>query len=217
MANTKTKEIVATETNTGLSTNVSGIEIDAEDIEIPRINLIQKMSQSDAPVGSILFDKMYEIGPPEVPVKTIVVAAQKGYRENIPFDEEEIPRIAWSKKEAESIAEESEWAMTEFAEITLLMRAPDDEEDDAFQLPIGDHSYALGKINVGKNAYRSTYKRLATYAAFQSATPIYSKIWNFTSEELTKGKYTWFNPSLTVTKEETNEDVLAFIKNFLGA
>lgn len=217
MANTKNQEIVVTETNTSVSRNVSGIEIDIEDIEIPRINLIQKMSKSDAPVGSILFDKMYEIGPPETAIKTVVVAAQKGYRENIPFDEEEIPRIAWSKEQSDEIAAESEWAMTEFAEITLLMRAPDDEEDDAFQLPIGAHSYALGKINVGKNAYRSTYKRLATYAAFQSATPIYSKIWNFTSEELTKGKYTWFNPSLTVTKEETNKDVTAFVKNFLRA
>jgi hypothetical protein len=217
MANTKNQEIVVTETNTSVSRNVSGIEIDIEDIEIPRINLIQKMSKSDAPVGSILFDKMYEIGPPETAIKTVVVTAQKGYRENIPFDEEEIPRIAWSKEQSDEIAAESEWAMTEFAEITLLMRAPDNEDDDAFQLPIGDHSYALGKINVGKNAYRSTYKRLATFAAFQSGIPIYSKVWNFVSEELTKGKYTWFNPSLTVTKEETNKDVTAFVKNFLRA
>jgi hypothetical protein len=217
MANTKNQEIVVTETNTSVSRNVSGIEIDIEDIEIPRINLIQKMSKSDAPVGSILFDKMYEIGPPETAIKTVVVTAQKGYRENIPFDEEEIPRIAWSKEQSDEIAAESEWAMTEFAEITLLMRAPDNEDDDAFQLPIGQHSYALGKINVGKNAYRSTYKRLATFAAFQSGIPIYSKVWNFVSEELTKGKYTWFNPSLTVTKEETNKDVTAFVKNFLRA
>ena len=59
MANTKNQEVVAAETNTGLSTNVSGIEIDVEDIEIPRINVCQKMSQSDAPVGSILYDKTY--------------------------------------------------------------------------------------------------------------------------------------------------------------
>ena len=217
MDKTKNQEIVVTETNTSVSRNVSGIEIDIEDIEIPRINLIQKMSKSDAPVGSILFDKMYEIGPPETAIKTVVVTAQKGYRENIPFDEEEIPRIAWSKEQSDEIAAESEWAMTEFAEITLLMRAPDNEDDDAFQLPIGENSYALGKINVGKNAYRSTYKRLATFAAFQSGIPIYSKVWNFVSEELTKGKYTWFNPSLTVTKEETNKDVTAFVKNFLRA
>ena len=218
MANTKTQEVVAAETNTGLSTNVSGIEIDVEDIEIPRINVCQKMSQSDAPVGSILYDKTYEIAPPDTPVKTITVAAQKGWRENIPFDEEDIPRIAWSKADSDAIEAESEWGMTEFAEITLLMRQPEgSENDDAFQLPIGDHNYALGKINVGKNAYRSTYKRLATFAALQSGIPIHSKVWNFVSEELSKGKYTWFNPSLTVTKEEADADVTAFVKNFLGA
>lgn len=216
MANTKNQEVVAAETNTGLS--ISGIEIDVEDIEIPRINVCQKMSSSDAPVGSILFDKTYEISPPDTPVKTITVAAQKGWRENIPFDEEDIPRIAWSKADSEAIAAESEWGMTEFAEITLLMRQPEGSENtDAFQLPIGDHNYALGKINVGKNAYRSTYKRLATFAALQSGIPIHSKVWNFVSEELSKGKYTWFNPSLTVTKEEADEDVTAFVKNFLGA
>ena len=217
MAKTKTQEVVAAETNTGLSTNVSGIEIDVDDIEIPRINVCQKMSQSDAPVGSILFDKTYEIAPPDTPVKTITVAAVKGWRENIPFDEEDIPRIAWSKSESDAIAAESEWDMTEFAEITLLMRQPEgSENDEAFQVPIGDHNYALGKINVGKNAYRSTYKRLATNAAL-TGQAIHNKIWNFTSEELTKGKYTWFNPTLTATVETVDDSVASFVNNFLSA
>lgn len=218
MAKTQNNEIVETESNTSLSANVSGIEIDVEDIEIPRINICQKMSSSDAPVGSILYDKTYEIAGPETPVKVIAVAAQKGWRENIPFDEEDVPRIAWTKQQADAIEANSDWDMTEFAEITLLIRQPEEGvNDDAFQLPIGDHCYALGKINVGKNAYRSTYKRLATFAALQSPKAIHEKIWNFTSEELSKGKYTWFNPSLTVSKEQTDGEVLAFVKNFLGA
>jgi hypothetical protein len=217
MTKEKKQEVVETKADTGLA-NVSGIVIDTEDIEIPRINICQKMTQSDAKVGSILFDKMYEIAPPDTPVKAVTVAALKGWRENIPFEEEEIPKIAWSKAESEAIAEESEWAMTEFAEITLLIQQPEgSKNDDAFQLPIGDLNYALGKINVGKNAYRSTYKRLATFAALQSGIPIHSRVWNFVSEELSKGKYTWFNPSLTVSKEEVNDDVAAFVKNFLGA
>jgi len=216
MAKTKENEIVETEANTALSTNVTGIEIDVEDIEIPRINICQKMSSSDAPVGSILYDKTYEIAAPDTPVKVIPVVAQKGWREDIPFDEDEVPKIAWTKEQAEHIKSESDWGMTEFAELTLLIRQPEEGvNDDAFQLPIGDHNYALGKINVGKNAYRSTYKRLATNAAL-SGIPIYSKLWNFTSEELSKGKYTWFNPSLTATKEETDDSVDSFVKNFLG-
>lgn len=217
MPKVKDKEIVEA-SNTEISTNVNaGIQIDIEDIEIPRINVCQKMSNSDAPVGSVLFDKTYDIAPPNKALKVIPVVAQKGWREDIPFEEEEVPRISWTKEGADDIQSDSEWKMTEFAELTLLIQQPEEGvNDDAFQLPIGDHNYCLGKINVGKNAYRSTYKRLATNAAL-TGQPIHQKIWNFTSEELSKGKYTWFNPTLTATKESVDEDVLAFVSNFLGA
>ena len=39
----------------------SSFEIDPEDIDIPRINVTQKMSQSDSPVGSVVYDKTYAI------------------------------------------------------------------------------------------------------------------------------------------------------------
>ena len=94
--------------------------------------------------------------------------------------------------------------------------AEGNDDDTAFSLVIGDSRYALGKINVGKNAYRTTYKILATSAAFNPNTPICARVWNFVSEEFSKGKYTWFNPSLTATTEVTEEAVLEFIKNFGG-
>ena len=216
MAN-KAAELKEAETTT-LSANVNiGIEVDHSDIDIPRINVSQKMSQGDAPVGSIVVDKTNVVAGPNEVVKAIAVVAQKGYRENIPFDEEDVPRIAWTKDEKALIDKDSEWGMTEFAEITLLLRQPEGSDDDtAYQLALGDHLYAIGRINVGKNAYRSTYKRLATYAAFQPNVPIYNKVWNFVSEELSKGKYTWFNPSLTATSEDTDDDVKNFIHNFGG-
>lgn len=208
---TQLKEVESKE----LTTNVNiGIEVDPSDIDIPRINVSQKMSQGDSPVGSIVWDRSHVIAGPNETVKAIAVLAQKGWRENIPYEEEGIPRIAWSKTESDSISAESDWEMTEFAEITLLIQEPENAEDSAaFSLTLGDHKYALGKINVGKNAYRSTYKRLATFAGLQSI-PISSVVWNFVSEELSKGKYTWFNPSLTSTQEVTDEEVISFIKNF---
>lgn len=218
MAKTKEpKNEIAEAESTGLSANVSGISIDIEDIEIPRINICQKMTDSEAPVGSVLFDKTYELAPANEPLKAVPVVAQKGWRENIPFEEEDIPRIAWSKAESEQIASDSQWEMTEFAEITLLIQQPEGSADsDAFQLPVGNHNYALGKINVGKNAYRSTYKRLATNAAL-TGQPIHGKIWNFTSEELSKGKYTWYNPTLTATKELVDDSVSGFVSNFVNS
>jgi hypothetical protein len=192
-----------------------GFEIDPTDLDIPRINVVQKMSESDDPVGSVLFDKRCVLAAPDTPLRVVAVAAQKGWREDIPFDEDDVPQIAWSKEQRDFIEAESDWGMIEFAEITLLIEKPDDCDDDsAFQIPLGDKDYALGKINVAKNAYRSTFKRLATFAALNQNVPVSSRYWNFTSEQITRGKYTWYNPSLTATKEDTPEEVTLFTQKF---
>lgn len=190
-------------------------DIDPADLDIPRINVIQKMSESDHPTGAIVYDKRCILADAETPLKVIPVAAQKGWRENIPFEEDEVPRIVWTKEAAEELESDSDWGTIEFAEITLLVEKPEDcEDDEAYQLPIGDKDYAIGKINVAKTAYRSTYKRLVTFAAFNAGTPVTSKVWSFVSEPYSKGKYTWFNPSLTSTKEDAPEAVVAFASKF---
>lgn len=211
----ETAVAVVEEENTSLATTAAGaMHIDAEDIDIPRINVIQKMSQIDAPVGAIVLNKTHVLAEAETPLDTIVVAAQKGYREDIPFDEDQVPRIAWTKEKADAIAAESDWPMMEFAEITLLVKQPEGGDEEAFPFTIGDSNYAMGRINVSKNAYRSTYKRLATFAAFNRDTPLYKNIWKFSSEVLSKGKYTWHSPSLTMSKETVDESVIEFLKNF---
>ena len=193
----------------------NGFEIDPSDLDIPRINVVQKMSESDAPVGSILFDKRYVLAEPDATLRVVPVTAQKGWREDIPFDEEDIPQIAWTKEQADAIEADSDWGMLEFAEITLLIEKPEDCEDDgAYQIPIGDKDYAIGKINVSKNAYRSTFKRLATFMAINQSTPVSGRVWSFSSEQITRGKYTWYNPTLVATKEETPEEVAVFTQKF---
>lgn len=201
---------------TSVTTHTAGsMHIDTEDIDIPRINVIQKMSQIDAPIGSIVLNKTHVLAEAEVPLEAVVVAAQKGWREDIPFDEDQVPRIAWSKEQADLIAAESDWPMIEFAEITLLIKQPEGNDDEAaFPFPIGDSNYALGRINVSKNAYRSTYKRLATFTAFNRNIPLFGRVWTFASEVLTKGKYSWYSPSLTITKDEAGPEVISFLKNF---
>lgn len=206
---------VAEAANTAVSTNVVQPHFDAEDIDIPRINLVQKMSQIDAPTGAIVLDKTHVLAEAETPIDVTIVAAQKGWRENIPFDDEDVPRIAWSKEQADAIEMDSDYDMIEFAEITLLVKQPEDHDDDeAYPFPIGGSNYAMGKINVSKNAYRSTFKRLATFAAFNKSVPLNSRTWTLTSEVLSKGKYTWHNPSLSITKNGTDDAVTEFLSNF---
>lgn len=215
-ANTQVAEVSAK--NTSLATTTADVmQIDAEDIDIPRINVIQKSSQIDAPVGSIVVNKTDVVALADQAVEVIVVLAQKGYRQDVPYEEDVVPQIAWTKERADEIALEGDYEMIEFAEITMLIKQPEGNTDDeAFPFPIGDSNYALGRINVSKNAYRSTYKCLATFAAFNKGVPLSGRIWSLKSSSMSKGKYSWFSPSLTITKNAPSEDVVEFLASFKG-
>jgi hypothetical protein len=207
-------EIVSTKPNT-IITNESGLMMDANDIDIPRINLVQKTSDIDAPVGSVVIDKKHVLLKPDEVAETVVLMAVKGWREDIPYDDDGIPRIAYTPEDMQAIASQSEYEMLEFAEITLMFKQPEgSDNDEAYPFPIGNHQYAIGKINVAKDAYRQTFKRLATFAAFNKSVPLQNKLWNFSSGLMTKGKYSWYSPSLGMTQKEPDAAVLEFTSNF---
>jgi len=209
-----TTEVVGTKP-TSIIVNESGLMMDANDIDIPRINLVQKTSDIEAPVGSVVIDKKHVLLKPDEPAEVVVLMAVKGWREDIPYDDDGIPRIAYTPEEMQAIAAQSEYEMLEFAEITLMFKQPKgNENEEAYPYPIGDFQYAIGKINVAKDAYRQTYKRLATFAAFNKSIPLQSKLWNFQSSLMTKGKYSWYTPSLGITQQQPDAAVLEFTSNF---
>ena len=190
--------------------------IEPSDIEIPRINVVQKTSEIDAPFGSVVLDKQFVIAEPETPVSCIPVSVTKGWREDIPYDNDEMPRIAHSQEERDEIAKTSEWGMQEFADIVLLFEKPEKTNvSAAYPFPIGDKFYALGRINVAKDAYRQTFKRLATFTLFNADTPPSSRVWDFTSALISRGKYSWYAPSLTFTDKGASEAVQNFCSTFL--
>jgi hypothetical protein len=206
----KIKEAPATEIMSPAS-----MMIEPSDIEIPRINVVQKTSEIDAPFGSIVLDKQFVIAEPETAVVTIPISVIKGWREDIPYDDDEMPRIAHSQEERDEIAKTSDYPMLEFADITLLFEKPDKTDvGAAYPFPIGDKLYALGRINVAKDAYRQTFKRLATFTLFNPETPPSTRYWDFTSSLISRGKYSWYAPSLTFTDKETSEAVQKFTNNF---
>tara|TARA_R100001440_G_scaffold10008_1_gene18394 strand:+ start:3179 stop:3814 length:636 start_codon:yes stop_codon:yes gene_type:complete len=189
--------------------------IEPSDIEIPRINVVQKTSEIDAPFGSIVLDKQFVIAEPEKAVAAIPVSVLKGWREDIPYDDDEVPRIANSQEERDEIAKSSDYPMLEFADITLAIAKPEDTAvEAAFPFPIGNEFFALGRINVAKDAYRQTFKRLATFTLFNPETPAFTRFWDFTSALISRGKYSWYAPSLTFTDKETSEAVQKFANNF---
>jgi hypothetical protein len=135
------KDELAPEPVNALSTGALPDTIDASDIDIPRINVVQKTSDitcrdgEPAPYGSLVLDKSVVLAQPETPIKVIPLIATKQWREDIPYDSDDVPRIAGSEAEKNQLALDSEYNLIEFAEITFLFEGNDDVE--VFPLPLG--------------------------------------------------------------------------------
>jgi len=184
------------------------------DIDIPRLNVIQKMSEIEGPIGSVVLDKDSVLLEAGKKLNVVVVGAIKKWKEDVPYGDEYMPKIANTEAEAKALAADSDYEILEFAELVLLIPQPGDD-DTHFPYPIGDKNYQIGRITVQKDAYRLTYKRLFTFQTFNRAVPISSRLWTFSSDLMTKGKYSWFTPSLSITKEETPAEVLEFVNTNL--
>lgn len=196
---------------TALSTNVGSALALPQDIDIPRLNVVQKMSQIDAPTGSVTIDKETVLLEAEERTKVIVVGAVKRWKEDVPYDSDVIPKMANSAAEAEQLANESDYEIIEFAELVFLIPQTGDD-DTAFPYPIGDTNYQLGRLTVQKDAYRLTYKKLFTFATFNRSVSPAAIYWDFGTEQLTKGKYSWYVPTLNpLVKEEAPAEVVEFV------
>ena len=188
------------------------LTITPSDIDIPRLNIVQKTSSIDGPVGSVVLDKTHILMEPEDSREVIVVTALKRWRENIPYGSDELPRIAEDEAQKEAIEKNSEWGTIEFADIILLIPQPKgDDNEAAYTVPIEDSMYAIGKLNAAKDAYRMTFKRLATFCMYNPTTPFSHRKWTFSADLLTKGKHSWYAPSLTITKNKPSDDVISFV------
>ena len=86
------------EVTTGQPNN-GGFVVSLEDVDIPRLNVIQKMSSIEGPVGGVVIDKSDVLIEKDERVDVIIGHTKKGWRENIPFGSDELPRMAWSESE----------------------------------------------------------------------------------------------------------------------
>ena len=200
---------------TALTTTSNSLAFVSQDIDIPRLNVIQKMSEIEGPVGSVVLDKESVLLQTEQKAPVVVVGALKRWKEDVPFGEEYIPKTVNNEAEAEELAKTSDYEVTEFAEIILLI--PQVGEDDSlFPYPIGDKNYQIGRITVQKDAYRLTYKRLFTFQTFNPSVPVSSRFWNFSTELMSKGKYSWYVPTLSHTKDDVPAEVTEFATRLTG-
>jgi hypothetical protein len=217
MSNDTNTEVVASDAaptkTTALAAPAAAFAVAvSSDIEIPRLNVIQKMSEVEGDVGSVVLDKQEQIIDPKQQIAVIIVGAQKRFKEDLPYDSDTMPQIVNTQAEADLLATTSDFPVIEFADITMLIPQPDGVSDDMFPYTIDGVNYQLGKITVQKDAYRLTFKRLFTFFMMNRTVPVATRYWKFGTELITKGKYTWYVPTLQVTKDEVPAEVLEFVK-----
>ena len=164
------------------ATNASGIDISPSDIDVPRVNVVQKTSEIEAPLGAVVLDKQHVLSLADETIPVTVLSVLKGWRENIDYDSDEIPRVAHTQEEADQIKANSEYDMLEFAEITILFKKPEGSDNDA--------------------------------AAFNPKASLQHRLWDFKSSMISRGKYSWFAPSLGIRKDEPTDEVKAFVGTF---
>tara|TARA_B100000131_G_scaffold108404_1_gene105288 strand:- start:17311 stop:17964 length:654 start_codon:yes stop_codon:yes gene_type:complete len=208
----KKQEVVEVETQE--LTEAPKWQVTADDIDIPRLNIKQKSSQFDAgEFGSLVSEKTHVILDPGESTEVIVVNVMKAWRELTDFGGEK-GRVAYTEEAYKDLASDSEHDVIEFADITMLFSKPDGGDETAYPFPIGDKFYSMGKLDVSKGAYRNTFKRLATFAAFNPDVPLTQKLWTFKTELLTRGQVAWYSPSLTIAVGDAPKAVVDFMDKF---
>ncbi len=193
----------------------------ASDIEIPRLSVVQKMSELDidAPIGSIVLSKETVLYRTGVKVPSVVLFAQKFWKEDIPFDSDEIPQLVHTQAQADELASTSEYKIINGANIALLISKTAEAEagsEDAFTFEFDGKFYALGKITVQKKSYDTSFKQLASFQLFNPKIDPSSIHWNFSSFGVSKGKYSWHVPSLSPTKELVGPEAAEFAARLKG-
>lgn len=181
-----------------------------DQIEIPNLNVLQKLSDFPGDTGAIVIDRgTYQLLEADQEHTVIALDARQRWKEDTPFDSKIQGRIFDTQEEA--LAAESDFNIIEFAEIIFMIPEIEGVPEEAFPLTIGDTNYALGKIYVHKDAYRYTFKRLNTFSVFNKKHFNNVK-WVLKSELFSKGQYSWFIPHLQVTKEEVEPEVFEFLE-----
>lgn len=213
------------DTNTALAASPTAAidgQLEASDLDIPRVNIAQKMS-SEVPgtPGQISIGKEHVLYNPDVKVPMYILQAKKAWKTKTSFDSGERPEFASTLEEANRLKEEGH-EVIHFAEFVLLIGHTADcllTEDDvynAFPYEIDGQNFALAKLTAQSFGYDTTFKRVATFAATNPALDLSNVRWNFRAVEKTSAKYKWHIPQFDLTRESAPEAVAAFIANLKG-
>lgn len=204
-----------------------GIEgdIDAEDIKLPRINLVQSTSQiaDEFTPGSFVLDKEIELGNDANPIHLVTLWGKKLYQQKLPFGEsEESPIVYGTRKEVKDFGGTTEWSkeaieggryFENLAHFVVAVRCPDESSEELtarFDLELGDELWTRVALTVNGSSYNSFGKQMITAAQTAGAEGIWSRAWEVRPEKRSNAKGRWFVPVPRFKGKLTDPERLAF-------
>lgn len=202
---------------------------DPEDINIEHIQILGKSSHFDpegAELGDICVNKETPIMGVGVPMNCVLVHTRKYWKENVPYEDDTVPRFANTIEEKKEIEASTEFDGTvPVCDVTVLLERPetftdDDKAASIFIYAFGGHEYALVKYTVQKpQAVRENYGTINVAAQARKtqgddATRYYFQL---RSKEKGEGtKFKWHQFVLNGTAQEAPEDAVQFAASLRG-
>lgn len=152
----------------------SGIqgEIGAEDIKLPRINIVQKMSETAEVfrVGDVILEKTVKIGGTAAPLNFTCLRMRLQYQQDLPYGSEEMPLVFDRAEEVQaaggSLIRGQINYFTKIAHLQLAVQAPEEIEEehlDLFPFVHEGKNYAVAIMTVSRTAYGTLAKPLITH------------------------------------------------------
>ncbi len=209
VAPTLTQELAVAPTK--VASGIEG-EVSQRDIQLPRLNLLQKTSELvDAGFSPNSFALNKEI-PLGKSIEAVVVKLSKKYQQDTVYGSEVQAHVCDTLAEVREAGGSTEWGAenhySEMANIELLVKAPADiSEDhlDAFPYEVDGGHWAPCMLTVAKTAYKASAKPIITAAFSTLRAGLHQGLWTVNAEMKSAPMGTWSVPQFKLTGRTKQE------------
>jgi hypothetical protein len=207
------------------SPGISG-DVTSDDIKVPRINIVQKMSdallEAGFAAGEVVYAKEVRLLPLGVAGKVTFLHLQKQFQQKLPYGSDTMPVVVNTEAEVlergGSLDYDGANPYQPIAHLTCLVEAPDkltDEQEAFFPFEFDGKFYALAKWTVASTAYKDVAVPLLTAAKFFLKNGLHSISWSLSVRKMTKGSNSWYAPKI-VQAGKNSPEFMEFVSSFLS-
>lgn len=197
-------------------------EIERTDVKLPRLNLIQKMSDL---VNAGFMPNTFALNK-EIPLgkslEVVVVRLKKQFQLDQEYGSDADPVVFDTLAEVREYGGSTEWGaevhFSEIAHMQLLIKAPKDLDDDlkesSFPYEVDGESWAPAAFTAAKSAYKAAAKPVITAAFGVLRSGLHNGLWTVVSEDKKNAMGSWSVPSFKLTGR-TSPEMAALVESLL--